>query len=303
MNAIAPAGAFDLTAADRFDTHVARAFASTTVARHVRDRLIERVHAGELDYLLLRARDGMAGVSGDTERRAALNVIDFAFEALVLPNLSVAQAASYLAAVENTHRLEEASGLDGPGPLWVDTVHHACVFSVLFQMAVSILRHRGLDRAVLLHQGQRPEPRLDLVGNLLRRLHGREFVRVPLHGQWFRELARVATPKTAVFYMTDMPPAALGRTAEPRRGLSRLVLHDGPGFSFPVETLSGSATFARRLGATHLVLDYPEPGRIRVRPHDAATVTRCPIQDWIFWPLLGAGTRSPVPANLSHAPA
>lgn len=303
MNAILPAGSFDLTAA-RFDTYVARAFASTSATRHMRDRLIERVYAGTLDPLLLRARDGLGAVSEATEYKAALNVIDFAFEALVLPGLSARQASSYFAAVENTLRLSEASGLDGPGPLWLDTVHHACVFSVLFQMAVLIGRRRRIDRIILLHQGQRPEPRLELFANVIRKAHGMALLRVPLHGRWFHELARLTTPGTMVVYLTDMPPEALDRTAESRRGLSRLDLYGAPGITLSLDTLSGSATFAQRLGATHLVLDYPEPDRIRVLPYSGATAARCPIESWIFWPLLSARTE-PTPSAVtdrSHAP-
>lgn len=290
MNAIAPASFSDLVA-DRFDTYVASAFASTKAKRHMRDRLIERVHAGAMDPMLLRARHGLAAVSEAVERKAALNIIDFAFESLVLSSLSVAQAASYFAAVENTLRLSEASGLDGPGPLWVDTVHHTCVFSVLFQLAAFIGRHRSVDRVVLLHQGQRPEPRLGVVANLIRKVHGMALVRVPLQGRWFHDVVRLTTPSTAIYYLTDMPPEAFGRTAGLRRGLSRLDLYGAPDISLGIDTLSGSATFARRLGATHAVLDYPERDRIRVRPYAAAGAARCPIEDWIFWPLLGAKTR------------
>ncbi|WP_163454945.1 hypothetical protein, partial [Escherichia coli] len=59
------------------------------------------------------------------ERRAAVNSIDFAFEPLVLPGLSVAQATAYLRAVETSLSQVEAEGLDAPGPLWIDTLHHA----------------------------------------------------------------------------------------------------------------------------------------------------------------------------------
>ncbi|WP_163468499.1 hypothetical protein, partial [Klebsiella michiganensis] len=70
---------------------------------------------------------------------------------LVLPGLSVAQATAYLRAVETSLSQVEAEGLDAPGPLWIDTLHHACVFSVLFQLAAHLRRRRGCDRIVLLH--------------------------------------------------------------------------------------------------------------------------------------------------------
>jgi len=274
----------------RFDEAVAAAFAGAGATRHVRDRLIERVHAGGFDRMLLRSGANLPELPVAVERRAAVNSIDFAFEPLVLPGLSVAQATAYLRAVETSLSQVEAEGLDAPGPLWIDTLHHACVFSVLFQLAAHLRRRRGCDRIVLLHQGVRPEPRLDLCANLLARVHGIELVRLKLRPGWFPALARLLGPGSAVFYLTDMPRETLAPAARVRRGgMSRLELDAGGGTLRSVETVSGSAAFARRLGASHLALDYPGPGRVRIAPHDAARPARCPIEDWVFWPVLTAG--------------
>lgn len=299
MNALSPAGSFG-PAAERFDAYVARAFAATKATRHVRDRLIAQVHAGALDAMLLRAGEGLADLPVASERRAAVNSIDFAFEPLVLPNLSVAQATAYLEAVELSLSVAEASGLDGPGPLWVDTVHHVCVFSVLYQFAAYLRRYRGCDRVVLLHQGRRPEPRLGLVGNLLRQVHGVALTCLPLRGRWFAELTRAATPTTAVFYLTDMPPDALDRAETgARRGLSRVELYAAPDLRRAAATVSGSDAFARRLGASHVVLDYPRADRIRLRPFAGDVPPRCPLEDWVFWPVLAGAERRPAVTELT----
>lgn len=287
MNAITPARAFDLTP-DRFDTFVANQFAGSKASRHVRDRLIAQVDGGRLDHMLLRARSDLA-LSDAVNRKAALNVIDFAFEPLVLQGMSADQAVRYLGAVETTLRVHEARGLDGFGPLWVDTIHHACVFSVLFQLAAFLGKDRRFSQVILLHQGQRPEPRLQIVVDLLRRAHGVTLVLLKLQGHWFSRLARLTTPGTVIFYLTDMPPEAFPNAAKKQRSQPRLLLTHGSGAALQIETVSGSQSFARRLGATRIVLDYPSTDSVRIRPvgADEANLSLCPLEDWLFWPLLG----------------
>ncbi|MGF3025728.1 hypothetical protein ACQVP2_23225 [Methylobacterium aquaticum] len=284
MNAVSPTRAFAAQA--RFDTVVAEAFAGARATRHIRDHLIARLHRGAFDGVLLRQAEGFSGIPEAVERRAAINTIDFAFEPLVLASLSVAQAEAYFAGIEPVLRVGEARGLDRPGPLWLDTVHHACVFSVLARMAAFLKARRGIADVVLLHQGLRPEPRLGVAARVLGQVHGVRLHLLPLRGDWFARLARRATPQTAIFSLCDMPPEAFG-SVPPRRALGRIALHAGPDLRRGVATVSGSAAFACRLGAAHLVLDYPARDTIRLRPHDGAPAL-CPVEDWVFWPVLVA---------------
>jgi hypothetical protein len=303
VNAITPARAFDLTA-DRFDNLVANAFAADKASRHVRDRLIAQVDGGRLDHMLLRARSGIATLPDATQRKAALNIIDFAFEPLVLQGMSNDQMVRYLAVIENSLHIRGSGGLDGPGPLWVDTLHHVCVFSVLFQLAAFLGKTRRIGQVILLHQGQRPEPRLRIVADLLRQVHGIALVLIPLQGQWFQRLASLATPATAIFYLTDMPPEAFTRTEGRRRGRSRLLLGHPLALgstAVEIETISGSQSFARRLGAARVVLDYPSTDSMRIRPAEAdeTSTSLCPIEDWLFWPLLAPQARK-IHEDLAH---
>jgi hypothetical protein len=297
VNAIPPASAFDLTA-DRFDSLVSNSFAASKESRHVRDRLIAQVDGGRLDHMLLRARSGVMALCDAVNRKAALNIIDFAFEPIVMQNMSTDQAMRYLGAVENTLHIREARGLDSSGPLWVDTIHHVCVFSVLFQLAVFLGKNRKFSQVVLLHQGQRPEPRLRIIADLLRRAHGVALVLLPLQGNWFARLGRLTTPDTAIYYLTDMPPEAFPQAARRERSRSHLLLSHGSGAALQVETVSGSQSFARRLGASRIVLDYPSTDSLRIRPigADEAAVSFCPLEDWVFWPLLGTA-RQPAAAH------
>lgn len=295
MNTIVPAYSFNL-APDRFDTYVTKAFAASKNMRFTRDQLIAQVREGRLDHMLLRRLDGLETLSAEASERAAINVIDFQFEPVVLQSMVAKQAGAYLSAVEKTLTFSEVEGLGDEGPLWIDTVHHACVFSVLYRVAAVLAGNHGYRRLVLLHQGQRPEPRLAIIGNLLRQIPGVAPVFLPLQGKWFQQLGAMATPDTAIFYLTDMPAAAFQRIAAGQRGLSRVSLYAAPGLTFSLDTLSGSGVFARRVKASHLVLEYPRPDRLRLRRYkpDAPT-TLCPLEDWVFWPLMDASDAPALP--------
>jgi hypothetical protein len=96
-----------------------------------------------------------------------------------------------------------------------------------------------------------------------------------------------------------MPPEAFPQAARRERGRSRLLLTRESGPVLQVETVSGSQSFARRLGATRIVLDYPSPDSLRIRPvrADEAAVSVCPLEDWVFWPLLGTARQQAVAHN------
>lgn len=284
MNASTPARTFAAQA--RFDTLVSEAFAAEKASRHVRDRLIARLHRGCFDALLLRRAKGFAAIPQTVERRAALNTIDYAFEPLVVSSLSVAQADAYFGGVEAVMRIGSATGLDRPGPLWIDTVHHGCVFSVLYRLAAFVKARLGVNDIVLLHQGLRPEPRLGIAVKVLGRIHSVRLHLLPLRVNWFGQLVGRVTPQTAILSLCDMPREAF-TTTTPRRLDGRIELQAGPDARRVVETVSGSAAFARRLGAVHLVIDYPARSTIRLRPYDGMPAL-CPVEDWVFWPVLVA---------------
>jgi hypothetical protein len=276
---------FDLQQ-ERFDGHVMAAFAREG-SLQVRENLVAGVRAGRYDHLLLHQRRDIEGVSADESERAAINVIDFHFEPLVMRTMPATQANTYFQDLVKTMAVEYAGAEPGGIPLWIDTVHHACVFSVTYQFASYLVRHHGYRNVVLVHQGLRPEPRLDVFARSLQHATGVRPVFVRLAGAWFANLSRMTTPDTVIFYLTDLPPETSGRKAPRLRQHARLHLTVGACIAATMETLSGSAVFARRLKAAHLVVEYPSASRIRVRPHDAAKPeTLCPLADWVFWPAI-----------------
>jgi hypothetical protein len=274
---------------DRFDNHVLNAYRDGTVARWTRDRLIAQVCEGKLDHFLLTRVEGLENLPVAAAEKAAINVIDFLFEPFVLRTMSVPQLASYFQRVHKTFPRQDVSGLDADGPLWIDTLHHACSFSITYELIAYLVRQRGYRGIVLLHQGQRQEMRLDLIAKVMRQVLNIEPDYMLLTGHWFSLLAQKTGPDTAIFYLADMPQDTSKSTAPKERRSYTIQLDPAPDTPVRLETLSGSRVFARRLGAVHVVLDYPHRDCLRVRPFDAgAPVALCPVEDWMFWPLLKA---------------
>ena len=296
---IAATHRFDLRR-ERFDIHVMEAFASEG-SLQVRESLVANVRAGRYDHLLLHRKEDVEGISANESERAAINLIDFHFEPLVMRTMPPAQADAYFQDLAKVMAIEYAAAEPGAVPLWIDTVHHACVFSVTYQFASHLVLRYGYRSVALVHQGLRPEPRLDVFARTLQHATGVPTVFVRLEGAWFATLSRMTTPDTAIFYLTDLPPETTPRRAPRVRQHARLHLTAGARIAAEMETLSGSAVFARRLGAAHLVVEYPSATRIRVRPYDAARpVTLCPLADWIFWPAIAKAASGASPPGFAY---
>lgn len=287
MTIMPPRYAFDLRP-DRFDSRVMGAFQDIAKARRTYDRLVEGVRLGQYDDMLLKRLPGLEHLSDAANRKAALNVVDFYFEPIVLSSMALDQVRAYLATFERVMRRNVVDIGQG-GPLWIDSVHHSCVFSALHQFAAHLGRERGYDRLILLHQGQRPEPRLGVMARTLPSVCGVRPTYIPLTGNWMTVLSGAMTLNTAIFYLADMPKEVSTRKAPKERAATWLELAVAPGSVIRAEVLSASAALARRLGCQHIVMDYPEGDRVALRPYDPDfPVLRCPVEDWVFWPLLEA---------------
>lgn len=96
--------------------------------------------------------------------------------------------------------------------------------------------------------------------------------------------------------MADMP--AIASSVSSRRRPAQVELYAGDGIRRRVDVVSGSAVFAQRLGANHLVLDYPQPDLIRLAPFDPERPPACPLVDWVFWPIhIGNGLERAAPSQ------
>jgi hypothetical protein len=274
---------------DRFDTYVMSLFSAPNASRLTRDSVISGVREGKFDYMLLRSIQGLEDLPVEVCDRAAINIIDFHFEALVLRNMGAAQLAGYCKEVEKTLRMESICPVDSGAPLWVSTVHHACVFSILAQFSIHLAKHRGCRKIIVIHQGDRPEPRLNLMSKAVEHESKVRPNFLQMKGPWLRTLSELSSPDCVIFYFGDMPHAVSRSNVQKSYRRGGIELFASSNRSIKMDTLFGGDTFARRLGAFHTVLEYPRPDRIRLRQYDVVNpVTVCPLEDWVFWPALTA---------------
>ncbi len=268
----------DFSQKDRLDLIAADALAS--IPRWKRDNLIAQVHAGRLDHLLPGRHPGLEAFPAAANKRAAINIIDNAFEALVLPTMNQQQLDQYFTACAKTLRMPKMEGIEENGPLWLDTVHHVCNFSVIYTLSAQLHRN-GYRKFIVLHQWAKTEPRMELLMK-----GGGWWSFIPFEPGWFKTLLSQASPDAAIFYPVDFPLDAPGLLEPDERSLSMVRL-GAKGISVQTETVTGSAAIARKLGAAHMVLDYPAGGTVEMRRFDGVNpVAHCPLEDWLFWPAL-----------------
>ncbi len=281
---------FDLEQ-QRFDVEVMARLASEEGARPAYEWLLAELEGGSFDHLLPDKHLGLKDLSSSLIARSAKNIVDFHFEPYVLQSMLNEQLRHYFLSVDKTLPLAELDWIRNHNPLWIDTVHHVCIFSIIYKLSEHLVTELGYRGLVLLHQGLRPEPRLDVFAQLFQQTLGIRPLYIPLREQWMSTLVKATTPDTMIFYLTDMPPEATARTASgPRRG-THLQLDCPNEGMIDVETLSGSEVFAKRLDAQHMVMDFPRRTSIRCRQFDKAVATTCCLEDWAFWPLLSRQDR------------
>ncbi len=270
----------------RLDTVVQRLLTEKGSERRAKDRLTDQILQGDHTALRPERIAGFEGISQATANRAMFNVIDFFFEQLVLASMKDDKRLHYFISIEASIRLDTPAMLDFGRPIVIETVHHVAVFSMIVLLAARLRAQGGKDRIILLHQAQRPEPRLEYAAQIIRNYLGFQTISVPMTGNWFRQLSASMSPTTVLLYLGDMPPDAKKQDNTRRE----LILSDkGSAATGLVETLSAAARLADLLGADHFTLDYPDPCAASLKPAASAPL-QCPLKDWVFWPALASAS-------------
>ena len=269
----------------RFDRLVEEAFSDPSLGRRTRARLWDNIRLGVFDAHMPVNLPGFEQIDRATAERAMLNIVDFFFEPMVLSSMSHSQRLDYFLAIEASMSFEGQAGLTFGKPAVIETVHHSAIFSIAVSLARVLVTTEGKASMILLHQSDRPEPRLAQVAQALRVHLGMTLHFIPLKGAWCRSLVELATPTSAVFYLADMPPMAWpeGRNASRQRDLD--LAPDRTGSTPVLTTLSVAARLSALLGADHIVMDFPDSNKIALT--QAGTdpePMRCPLEDWVFWP-------------------
>jgi hypothetical protein len=218
---------------------------------------------------------------------AVRNLADFAIEPFVLSRMNLLQARDYLLGADTTFSLDLtlASAL-GDGPIILETLHHHCIFSMLYTVLAHLVERRGIDKVILLHLRDPLDSRLEVCRACAKALLGVEGVALRMGEDWRSALVREVTPHSVVFYMGDMPASIFGDRRASRRQAPTLELFARPQFRICIRAVSAARALAHRLGALHLRLDFPAVDEARLRPASASERLVCPLSAWAFWPTI-----------------
>jgi hypothetical protein len=195
-----------------------------------------------------------------------------------------AQLFQYFSAIETSMVMRgPINGSYGRG-LLVETIHHNAIFSIGMVLARELGRQAGKNRMILVHQGDRPEPRLDLIGRILQKYCNMQCYGVPMKGAWFKQLKQLMTPTTAVIYLADMPVP--GVETNPQSGAyHRNICLSLENAACVVSSVSAVSKLSKILKVDHITMDFPDRGTVElISDVDLSMPLRCPFQDWAFGP-------------------
>ena len=273
---------------DRLDLTIMRAYSTSESPRATRTRLLHRWREDELlSRLVLSRIEGLSAIAPEEDERGVRNLADYWFEPLVMPTMSLGQARDYFLSVKKSLRFELGE-ISPPTdrPLILESVHHCCVFSVLYATIQLLVAGHGFRKAILLHLRDPLDPRAATGQILVERVLQVETVCLRLEGAWLATLGREMSDRTVLIYFGDMPPSLFPDRYQPGKTSSRVHFYARPDVAVDVEGISIARFLARRHRAGHHLLDYPEPGTVRLRPWRRGAELHCPLADWVFWPAL-----------------
>lgn len=280
---------FDYTQ-DRLDVAVVEALANKEEMWAAYCKLIEGLKNPDEQTQTLNSIRGLHRVSDSTNSLASKNIIDYYFESAVLTSMGGEQLERYISHIEQCFAFTSVTGLGDVGPIWVDTVHHCCVYSVLTRLGHHVITMGRIDHIVLLLRPDIGDPRLEVLKSYIASVYGVTLEFVYLSDKWMRQLNNIITDSTLCVSMCDMPNEIYSRrinkvTAKQIESNYLKLYYDDMN-SISVECITDYSTLARRLRANHVVLDYPTEREVQIRPYDPDVAPSCPIGSWVFWPRL-----------------
>lgn len=289
----------------RLDLSVMRAYGQAENIRSVRNHIIKEWRTDDtLSPLALSRQEGLSDLTEADEQRAIATIADYWFEPYVVSSMNIGQARDYYLAAQNSLRLEtQATDLQSDRPLVLETLHHSCIFSVLYLIVQHLVRDFGFKKVVLLHLREPLDPRLEVCRALVERILQAEAVSVLLNEKWMETLSHAVTDSTVVLYMGDMPPSIFPKLRRPEKASSRVRLYAEPDIELIASGISMASLLARRFKASHYTLDFPARDVARLQPRNEDATLSCPLPDWVFWPALPRWYQNGKPESRSASAA
>ena len=211
--------------------------------------------------------------------RALQVQLDYHFERLLLPTMSQKQVVDYMLSVTNKLTIQP---LSLEGPILLEGLHHALIFSALYTVLVHLVENEGYNHLLMMHQHQAPDPRVLLQKSLFENRYGLATTLVHFDATWFRAIKKNLTERTVIIAMGDLPAPFSVSNKEialtlPSAGTGRMIYHQ--------PTYSVAERICQRLSFTHLQCDFPTDDTIVLRHNDGSPL-RSAMTDWVFWPSL-----------------
>ncbi len=263
----------------RLDLKLMQAFANTTNAYGLRNYLLTH---GTIDDTWRRLLPDTAlidhihlpePIAREINQQALRSQLDYHFERLMLPQMSLRQAESYLLSSRENMVVEP---LSLGQTVLLESLHHTLTFPALFCAIVHLVEHYGYNHVIMMYQHQSPDPRVLVLKTLLEQNYKAMAILKHLDSLWFRSVKKLSTPQTIIVSMGDMP--TFGRPSQKQLALSY------PSSIHQQTTFSIAEQIAGRLPCNHLICDFPN-NVIALRHHDHSPLN-CPLTDWVFWPAL-----------------
>ncbi len=263
----------------RLDLKLMQSFANTTNAYGLRNYLIAHGTTDKAwrtllpDIALTHAIDLPEHVAAQLNQQALQSQLDYQFERLTLPQMSLRQAHTYLLATRQNLQVQP---LALGQTVLLESLHHTLTFSALFSATVHLLEHYDYNHVIMMHQHQSPDPRVLVLKALLEQYYNSATTLKHFDNLWFRTVKKLCTPQTIIVSMGDLP--TFGRPSDKTLALSY------PTGVHRQTTFSIADQIAGRLPCNHLICDYPD--NAIVLRHSDQNPLNCPLTDWMFWPAL-----------------
>lgn len=228
---------------------------------------------------------GLACISEADDDLAIINLADYFFEKYLLSTMSIGQVRDYYLSITTRFELTGSfDEIDSQRPLVLETMHHHCIFSIMYSIMQKLIQEHGFKKFILLHI----QKQLDVRFSLCVTLFATYFPDTELkaicisNDNWTVDLDKEMGPGSTILYMGDIPPQAFGKNKKTRNYNLHLPLEDGS--IVEAERLSAASILARRYRAAHHSLDFPQMNVINFTA--AQKVIKCPFSSWVFWPML-----------------
>ena len=283
-----PNNTMDLNRLDHILIHALEQDTNPLLTRQI--ALSKRTEDLAFKKLALSQQPGLERVTDKEDETSFRHLVDYYFEPYFVESMNPSHLNAYLCSIEDRISLTFGELPGGEQPLFIESLHHYCSFSIHYLVILHLAEKRGYDHVILMHRQEQLDPRLTAMQRALSELQDIDSDLIHFGDQWFQEVEANLTDKSIIFYMGDMAPALFPQHHRPGVTGSTLSFSmNDHQQKLSLEGFSHGRQLAKSLNAQHFILDYPSETEAALNPFSVnsnKTELRCPLAAWIFWPAL-----------------